>query len=237
MVKSELAMQVFISNIQGEEAHLREDESFHCARVVRKKVGDAIVVIDGKGFMSKATLVAVHDKKSVAKLDGAPLTGHQRDYYLQLCIAPTKHVDRTEWMLEKCIELGLDEISFFTSGNSERVHLKRERMVKIAESAVKQSLQAHIPVISDLIKFSDSLRFNQYDEKYIAHCGSGLKTELKSLAFAKKRTLVLIGPEGDFTPEEIPAAEAAGFKSLSLGENRLRTETAGLIVCAAAALS
>lgn len=229
-------MQVFIASIAGQEATLREDESFHCTRVLRKKAGDKIVVIDGRGFMSAAILTHLHDKKCTATLEGLPLVGHHREYFIHLCIAPTKHADRTEWMLEKCIELGLDAISFFTSGNSERVHLKHERMVKIAESAVKQSLQSTVPSISELMKFSDLLHLEGYDEKYIAHCNKGEKVELKSLPFTNKRTLILIGPEGDFTPEEIPAAEAAGFKSLSLGENRLRTETAGLLVCAAAAL-
>jgi len=230
-------MQVFIADIDGQEAILRADESFHCTRVLRKKIGDSIVVINGKGLMSGATLIQVHDKKCLAELTQPIASVKPPDYYLHLAIAPTKNLDRMEWMLEKVVELGIGEVTFFTSGNSERTHIKIERMVKIVESATKQCLRATIPTVNALSDFETLMALEGYDQKYIAHCYEGEKQNLYQVKFLSHRTLVIIGPEGDFTPNEVQLAQASGFKGLSLGASRLRTETAGLFVGAAAALS
>jgi len=226
----------FIANIVEQEAVLGPEESLHCCKVLRKKPGDAIQVIDGAGMFYEATLLVVSEKLCRAKLNGPGKAQDKRDYYLHLAIAPTKQIDRTEWMLEKAVELGIDEISLMRCHNSERTHLNADRMRKIIESAVKQSLQARIPKFQALIDFSVLLGEENYSQKLIAHCEPGDKLNIRQLHFKNQRSLVLIGPEGDFSNEEIKNALINGFQGLSLGETRLRTETAGLAVVQAAFL-
>jgi 16S rRNA (uracil1498-N3)-methyltransferase len=219
---------IFIGTINGNKAELTEEESLHCAKVLRKKAGDEITVINGSGTFFKARLETVGQKKCVAEImeekDSKP-----RNYYLHLAIAPTKQIDRIEWMLEKCVEIGIDEISFIQCKNSERVSLKVERMKKIVESAVKQSMQAYLPKVNELCSFKDILKVS-VDQKFIAHCDPSEKLNVRKIVFNNKKSLVLIGPEGDFTKEEIALAREYNFSALSLGENRLRTETAGLYI-------
>lgn len=177
----------------------------------------------------KARLTQVHEKQCVAEI----LEAEQRTprtTRLHLAIAPTKQIDRIEWMLEKCVELGIEEISFIQCHNSERTNLKEERMQKIAESAMKQSLQAFLPKVNGLVKFEHILRVPAH-LRFIAHCYPGIKTQLKTVDFTGQTALILIGPEGDFSELEISQAITGGFQALDLGTNRLRTETAGLSVC------
>lgn len=229
-------MNIFIANIQGQKAELRSDESWHCAKVLRKKTGDAIRLIDGSGFYYEAVLETVSDKRCIAVVQGPGTFQKPSNYYLHLAIAPTKNIDRIEWMLEKCVEIGIQEISFFISKNSERQVLKMDRIVGIVESAVKQSLQTRIPIVHPLADLKSILSANWDAEKWLAHCEDADKTNIRTINFNEKKNLILIGPEGDFTPAEVKLALDNGFKGLSLGENRLRTETAGLYVCQAANL-
>jgi 16S rRNA (uracil1498-N3)-methyltransferase len=222
---------IFIGSINGSKAELTEEESLHCAKVLRKKVGDEITVIDGSGTFFKARLEIVGQKKCVAEILERK-SSRPRNYYLHLAIAPTKQIDRIEWMLEKCVEIGIDEISFIQCKNSERVNVKIERMKKIVESAVKQSMQANLPKINELSSFKDVLK-NTADQKFIAHCEASEKTNIRKISFVNKKSLILVGPEGDFTSEEIKLAKENNFLALDLGENRLRTETAGLYICQA----
>ncbi len=228
-------MNIFIATINNNTALLRADESWHCAKVLRKKSGDEISVIDGKGNMFRGTLEVVNEKSCSVKIIEGPIKQATRNYYLHLLIAPTKQIDRIEWMLEKAIEIGLDEITFIQCRNSERTVIKTDRMQKIVESAVKQSLQSMIPTVNELTDFKQSVKLTA-GQKLIAYCGEGEATPVTSVDFKNKRSCIMIGPEGDFTPEEFQLALENGFKGLSLGTNRLRTETAGLYAVQAASL-
>lgn len=223
-------MNVFIANINGDRAVLITEESWHCARVLRKKTGDKIHLIDGKGHSFEAELSFVSEKKCEAKILSGPVEQKKHPYFLHLAIAPTKQIDRIEWMVEKCVEIGIDEISFIQCKNSERVNVKTERILKIVESAVKQSLQAYIPKVNELTPFNKFVQDGTGDIKLIAHCEKAEKKVFKSFDIKNKSILILIGPEGDFSPDEIQLAIKNNFEALSLGENRLRTETAGLYV-------
>ncbi|MBL7931957.1 MAG: 16S rRNA (uracil(1498)-N(3))-methyltransferase [Bacteroidia bacterium] len=229
-------MNIFIAEIKDNKAVLTEEESWHCARVLRKKAGENIRLIDGKGSFYDATIEVVNDKKTTAHISAGPFQQKIRPYTLHLAIAPTKNIDRIEWMIEKAVEIGIDEISFVQCKNSERTVLKKDRILKIVESAVKQSLQAFIPKVNELKPLKNFLSDVTADQKLIAHCFESQRQNIKEISFEGKTTLVLIGPEGDFTEEEVNESKKHNFRSLSLGENRLRTETAGLYVCQAASL-
>jgi 16S rRNA (uracil1498-N3)-methyltransferase len=206
--------------------------------VLRKKAGEILRLIDGNGNFYDAVLSVVSEKSCLAEISSGPHPQKKRDYYLHLAIAPTKQIDRIEWMLEKAVEVGIDEISFIQCQNSERVVMKHERVMKIVESAVKQSLQARIPKMNELVPLKNFLSGNKCDQSFIAHCGDGEKQSLKKIDFKNRSTLLLIGPEGDFTDAEVLQAKEKGYIALDLGDNRLRTETAGLYsVMAASVLS
>ena len=223
-------MNIFIATINHTIAELTAEESWHCTKVLRFNAGDEIGLIDGKGNFYEGQLSVVNEKKCVANITFGPRTQNKHPYYLHLAIAPTKNIDRMEWMVEKAVEIGVDEITFVRCKNSERTVIKEDRLIKIAESAVKQSLQAFIPKINPLVNVTDILKIKS-DLKFIAHCEEETKKHLKSFDLKNKSSLVLIGPEGDFSTEEITLAKTADFSEISLGENRLRTETAGIYVC------
>jgi 16S rRNA (uracil1498-N3)-methyltransferase len=229
-------MNIFIATVEQKLATLTSEESWHCAKVLRKKTGDKIQLIDGIGNFYEGVLEIVSDKKCTANLTSGPILQEKRNYYLHLAIAPTKQIDRIEWMIEKAVEIGIDEISFISCKNSERTVIKIDRIIKIVESAVKQSLQAYLPKINDLTSFKEIINSKEADQKLIAHCYNEEKNDLKQMEFKNKSTLVLIGPEGDFSMDEVDIALKNNFKAVSFGSNRLRTETAGLYVCQAASL-
>lgn len=222
-------MNIFIADIKDKTAILTPEESWHCAKVLRYKVNDAVEVIDGKGNFYKGVLQSVHEKQCLVNISEGPISQVKHLYYLHLAIAPTKQIDRIEWMIEKAVEIGIDEISFIKCKNSERVNLKIERIQKIVESAVKQSKQAMIPKVNELRDVKQLFALNT-GIKLIAHCEEGDKLTLKNIDCKGNEVLVLIGPEGDFSNDEIETALKCGFKPISLGETRLRTETAGLYV-------
>lgn len=229
-------MNIFIATVEQKLATLTSEESWHCAKVLRKKTGDNVQLIDGMGNFYEGILELVSDKKCTANLTSGPILQEKRNYYLHLAIAPTKQIDRIEWMIEKAVEIGIDEISFISCKNSERTVIKIDRIIKIVESAVKQSLQAYLPKINDLTSFKEIINSKEVDQKLIAHCYNEEKNDLKQMEFKNKSTLVLIGPEGDFSMDEVDIALKNNFKAVSFGSNRLRTETAGLYVCQAASL-
>lgn len=228
-------MNIFIAHITNNTAELTAEESWHCTKVLRFKAGEKIHLIDGLGHFYEAELSVVNEKKCLATVLSGPKTQVQHPYYLHLAIAPTKNIDRMEWLIEKAVEIGIDEITFMRCKNSERTVIKEDRLIKIAESAVKQSLQAFIPKLNGLTNFTDVIQ-TEADLKFMAHCEESTKKTLKDFELKNRKSLVLIGPEGDFSHEEISQAKTAGFSELSLGSNRLRTETAGLYVCNAFAL-
>jgi 16S rRNA (uracil1498-N3)-methyltransferase len=226
-------MNTFVAQVEGKAATLLPEESFHCAKVLRMKSGEKLRLIDGTGNAFVAELVLVSDKKTTAVIIEGPLPDLNRNYSLHLAIAPTKQIDRIEWMLEKCVETGIDEVTFLSCKNSERKSINVNRLEKIALSAVKQSLQAKIPKMHDMVKLSHFLKKHFDGNKFIAHCGEGAKEDIRKMNFAGTKNIALVGPEGDFGSDEIAEAAQAGFKTISLGPNRLRTETAGLFICQA----
>ena len=229
-------MNIFIASIQNNNAELTPEESWHCTKVLRKKMGDVIHLIDGQGNFFEGTLSIVSEKLCEAIITKGPVPQPKRSYYLHLAVAPTKQIDRVEWMLEKAVEIGIDEISFIECKNSERTVVKMDRIAKIVESAVKQSLQAFLPKINDLQSFKNCVKTSVSEQKLIAHCFDMHKTDIKTIDFKNTSSLILIGPEGDFTIEEVEMASQSDFKAISLGYNRLRSETAGLYACQAVSI-
>ncbi len=205
--------------------HLDADESRHAIKVLRLKIGQGINLIDGGGTFYKATITNENHRKCefeiTEKREEAKRAG-----YRHIAIAPTKNLDRTEWFVEKAVEIGVDRISFILTKNSERKVLKTERLVKKAISAMKQSIKASLPVIDEMKSLKEFLKTNDNENKFIAYVDFDNPIELKSVV--AESNLVLIGPEGDFTPDEVELAVESGFQNVSLGQSRLRTETAGI---------
>ncbi|MDO5105283.1 16S rRNA (uracil(1498)-N(3))-methyltransferase [Capnocytophaga sp.] len=209
------------------------EESQHIVKVLRKKEGDLLYVTNGKGWLFETQIALASPKKcevSILKYEYKT----PRSYYLHLVVAPTKMNERYEWFLEKAVEIGVDEITPIICHHSERQVIKNERFEKIIQSAMKQSLQCFLPKLNVAVASADFFQQMKNDDsaKFIAHCQEGTKylfsNRLKP--FPEKIT-VLIGPEGDFSTEEIKMALQGYFLPISLGDNRLRTETAGIVAC------
>jgi 16S rRNA (uracil1498-N3)-methyltransferase len=226
-------MNTFFGIIQNNVAILNEDESLHCVKVLRHKVGDIIQVIDGNGTRAIGKIEAAHAKQCAVSLIEKEVVKQTRKYKLHIAIAPTKNIERIEWFVEKAVEIGIDEISFIKCKNSERTVIKDDRLKKVAEAAVKQSQQAYIPKINPLIDFKEFIKKNISDVKLIAHCEKESKHHIKQFITTTKTFTVLIGPEGDFTKDEIALALSLNYVPVALGDSRLRTETAGLFACGA----
>jgi 16S rRNA (uracil1498-N3)-methyltransferase len=225
-------MQLFyVPNISGTEVILDETESKHAVRVLRLSEGAQLQLVDGSGGFYKAQISDANPKKCKLKIIETTLEFGKKDFKLHIAIAPTKNNDRFEWFLEKCTEIGIDEITPLLSDHSERKIIKPERLEKILVSAMKQSVKAYLPKLNELCTFKNLLAKSESSDKYIAHCNEGEKTHLKNAISQQKDVLILIGPEGDFSPEEVELAKASGFQEISLGAARLRTETAGIAAC------
>lgn len=225
-------MQLFyVPTISGAEVILDETESKHAVRVLRLSEGDEIELVDGKGGFYKAKITSAHPKKCKLSIVESETGFGKKDFRLHIAIAPTKNIDRTEWFLEKCTEIGIDEITPLLSEHSERKVIKPERLEKILVSAMKQSVKAYLPKLNELTKLSDLLQQSKEPKKFIAHCNDGNKPHLKDVVKQGDDVLILIGPEGDFSPEEVEQAKKKGFEEISLGSARLRTETAGVVAC------
>ncbi|RBQ05277.1 16S rRNA (uracil(1498)-N(3))-methyltransferase [Pedobacter miscanthi] len=211
---------------------LNEEESKHCVRVLRVAVGSVVNLVDGKGGFYTAEITSDNPKKVSLSILNVEKEFHKRNHYLHIAVAPTKNIDRIEWFLEKATELGIDEITPIITDRSERRIVKEDRLNKVITSAVKQSIKAYHPKLNDAISFNDFLKEPFEGEQLIAHCiDNGEKQYISKLVAPHQKYLILIGPEGDFTPEEVNLALNKGFKALTLGDNRLRTETAALAVC------
>lgn len=209
--------------------YLDEDESRHCIKVLRKQTGDPIDLTDGKGYFYRAQITHADPRQCTfsirEKTKPAPKT-----FGIQIAIAPTKNTDRMEWFVEKAVEIGVDKISLIECRNSERSFLKTGRLTKVAISAMKQSLKALLPVIEEPIAVEHLIK-STTAERFIAHVDPANPLHLKDAAKPGRQYVVLIGPEGDFTAEELAVAADHGFTKVSLGGSRLRTETAGLAAC------
>lgn len=226
-------MQLFLSELINEkdkQFSFPKDESKHIVRVLRKNIGDFLHITNGKGILFKAQICLASNHNCVVDIiDTKEFIKHQ--YYLHIAIAPTKNNDRLEWFLEKATEIGIDEITPIICENSERKTIKKERLYKIVKSAMKQSLQYHLPKLNDAISFKEFLVQKQKGNLFIAHCETQDKNELKNEVKPQQEQTILIGPEGDFSNKEIELALKNQYKPVSLGNNRLRTETAGIAAC------
>lgn len=225
-------MQLFYTpDIKTNIYTLNEIESKHCIKVLRQKVNDHIQLIDGKGNFYEAKIIEPNPKKCIVEIVETTRDFGKRNHYLHIAIAPTKNIDRFEWFLEKATEIGIDEITPILCEHSERKTIKAERLEKIIVSAIKQSIKAYKPKLNDLTNYSDFIRQNFNGVKYIAHCEENKKNLLKDAYNKGQNVIILIGPEGDFSPDEIEFAKQNNFQEISLGESRLRTETAGVVAC------
>jgi 16S rRNA (uracil1498-N3)-methyltransferase len=218
-------------NSSHSQYFLNEEESKHAIRVMRLEKDDEVQLIDGKGGLYLAGILDAHPKRTILQIKSVITEFNKRNHYLHIAISPTKNIERVEWFLEKATEIGIDEISLIICQRSERKEAKAERLNKIITSAIKQSLKAYHPVLNEPLSFNQLITKPFTGQKFIAHCEAGEKANLRDELLLHGNCLVLIGPEGDFTPNEIDTALNNDFKAITLGESRLRTETAALEAC------
>ena len=212
---------------------LPESESGHAVRVLRHAAGDAIEVVDGRGNLYRCSIISAHHKGCAVEINEVIELPKVWRPKITLAAAPTKNMDRMEWLVEKLVEIGVDEFIPVRCARSERKDLKTERLEKIAVSAMKQSLKAVLPEISPLIPLKEFLAaIPAATQCFVGYCDENTERKLLSRTLKPDTdTAILIGPEGDFTPEEIDACRQAGFVPVTMGDNRLRTETAALVGC------
>ncbi len=215
---------------------LSEEESQHAVRVLRLQAGDELEVVDGAGGYYRAVITNPHPKHCEFQIKETITEYGKRDYRLHIAIAPTKNIERLEWFIEKCTEIGVDEITPILCRFSERKIIKPERLEKIIVSAAKQSLKAFYPILNPMCSFRDFIQQTTVSQKFIAHCYEQDKQLLQQVYQKSSDAVILIGPEGDFSPEEVQAAIQHQFQPVSLGSSRLRTETAGIAACHTVAL-
>lgn len=227
-------MQLFFNSELTEndkQVSFSKDESRHIAKVLRKNPGDSLHITNGNGLLFKARLSLVSAKQCAAEIEVVEASPPP-PFHLHLAVAPTKMNDRYEWFLEKATEIGISEITPIICEHSERRHIKSERFNRIITTATKQSLRAWKPRLNEAVSFAEFLsEENKAELKCIAHCESSKKTGPEELIQKGKSVCILIGPEGDFSSEEINLAVEKGFQPIHLGENRLRTETAAIVAC------
>jgi len=225
-------MHIFYTpQIANGQCTLSEEESKHCIKVLRLVPGDKVSLIDGVGGYHTAEIADPNPKRCTLNIIDTINNYEQRPYRIHIAIAPTKNIDRTEWFVEKAVEIGIDEITMLVSQHSERRNVNIDRIDKIIVSAMKQSVKAYKPILNDATPFNDFVKTERAGRKMIAHCIDSEKHPLKSMVDETSEYTVLIGPEGDFSPEEVALAEANGYSCIDLGPYRLRTETAALVAC------
>lgn len=225
-------MQLFFSeNLDTDIIALSPEESKHCVRVLRKTVGDKVFFTDGRGRLAEAVLISDNKEECVAQISKITENYGERTVKFHLAVAPTKNHDRMEWLVEKAVEIGAEKISFIICDHSERKKVDAARLMRIAVSALKQSNTAYLPVIEQIF-LKDFFRKYDKGRKLIASCESDTSLQLAELSFQKdEEVIVLIGPEGDFSSEELRLASECGYAEVKLGSRRLRTETAALFAC------
>ena len=229
---------------------LPEEESAHCVQVLRMQAGDRIHITDGRGTIYEAEITTPHRKHCAFRILSSERPAPMHEGRVHIAIAPTKSMDRLEWMIEKCVEMGVDEITPVLCRYSERKTVNTERLQKILVSAAKQSLKATFPILHPLTPVTELITNAPEQDKLIAHCmsesdetdvqshyaASASKFALQNCITRGNSVIILIGPEGDFSEQEVNDALAGGWKPVSLGRARLRTETAGLVACHTALL-
>lgn len=226
-------MQLFYSpeiNSESNEFTFDKEESKHIVKVLRKTEGAILHITNGKGFLFTSEIILASEKKCIVKITQIH-KDTERCFKIHMVVAPTKMNDRYEWFLEKAAEIGVDEITPIICDHSERKIIKTERFDKILISAMKQSNQLFLPVLNEPIKLSDFLNKEISGQKFIAHCEETSKRELKEQVILNESYTLLIGPEGDFSSNEINKALEKGYLPAALGATRLRTETAAIVGC------
>ena len=220
----------YVHDISG-RWELSEEEAAHALRVLRIAVGDALDITDGRGNLYRTEVASIAGKHCYVKaVEPVPVPKNWNGTF-HLAIAPTKNMDRIEWLAEKATEIGLDAITFLNCRFSERKVVKCDRVERIVVSAMKQSLKYCKPVVGEITDFKRFVAEERPGAKFIAHCHEGERVLLKEVMQAGEDVTLLVGPEGDFSPEEVELAIKAGYRPVSLGSSRLRTETAGLVGC------
>ncbi len=219
---------VFYNPDIAQSRQLTEQESQHCVKVLRMKEGDKLAVVDGAGKIYTCRLVQAHPKHCLVQILGVRETTKNRSFGIHIAFAPTKQMERNEWFVEKAVEMGVDRFTPLHCAFSERKEIKTDRLGKIMIAAMKQSQQAFLPVLDEMTRFNSFVSQPIVGQKYIAHCYEWDKSALSKICRKEENTTLLIGPEGDFSEAEVKLAIENGFVPISLGSNRLRTETACL---------
>jgi len=224
-------MFFYAPDINSSRYALNEEESAHAIQVLRHKADDEVTLVDGRGGYYRACITDPHHRHC-----GVEVLEHQteygkRSYRLHIGIAPTKNIDRFEWFVEKTTEIGIDEITPLLCTQSERKQINTERMRRIMIAAMKQSRKAYLPQLNEMTTFNKWAETATGSHRYIAHCGGGERLSLKTPFLVGQEITIGVGPEGDFSIYEVAHAMMLGFKGVSLGASRLRTETAGVAAC------
>lgn len=224
-------MLFYDENLDSQDTFiLNEIESQHAVKVMRLKYGDDIEITNGRGKLYHAQIVEANYKKCLIKIISSEIIERQRKYMLHIAIAPTKNIERLEWFIEKSIEMGIDRITPIICNFSERKNVKKDRLDKIAIAAMKQSLNYHKPQIDEAVEFSEFIKTEKSEKKFIAHC----KAERNFVNFElANEYLFLVGPEGGFSVQEVDLAVKNGYSKIKISNTRLRTETAGVMISSA----
>ena len=226
-------MQLFFTtDLRGNLAYFDDTESRHLTQVLRRKAGDTVHFTDGQGHLFSGEIIEVGKRTCVVALKETTIDFGARPFRLHIAIAPTKNMDRFEWFLEKAAEIGIDEITPLICKRSERTVVKTERLKGVLASAMKQSLKAYLPIINEAVDFQQFMKQTfREEQKFIAYCNDAQRNPLSKIYQKPKNCVILIGPEGDFTEAEVATAFKQNFVGVSLGNSRLRTETAGVVAC------
>lgn len=223
---------IFYAPNINDSSFLSEEESAHAIRVLRLDCGEKIELVDGLGNFYEAEIIFPHHKRCEVRIINKYENFNTFPFHLHIAIAPTKNMDRLEWFVEKATEIGISEITPLLCRYSERKVIKLERLNKILISAMKQSKKATLPILNEMISFDKFIKSKQSsDNCFIAHCYNQNKQSLSQLYHRGSDATIVIGPEGDFSEEEVESALNNGFSPITLGESRLRTETAGIVAC------
>lgn len=223
-------MELLVDESFDGKQPLCEDESRHCISVMRHRVGDIVIVTNGRGKVYTCRIAVADSKKCLLTIESVQEMP-QPKHHLHMAVAPTKNTDRFEWFVEKATEMGVSEITPIVCEHSERIRLRTDRLKRLVVAASKQSLKYYLPIINEPIEAKELINKSAENQRYILHCEENEKQHLFNMVEPQKSSLVLIGPEGDFSEKEISLAKTKGFKEATLGEERLRTETAAMVAC------
>ncbi|PVX51907.1 16S rRNA (uracil1498-N3)-methyltransferase [Balneicella halophila] len=218
-------------DLENKEHILPQEEAKHAIRVLRMREGDSLLLTNGKGYLIKSRINSIEGKKCIVTFDEAP-EKRKQPYKLHMAIAPTKNINRYKWLLEKATEIGVSTITPILTSHSERRNVNLARLEKILVAAMKQSQKAYLPILVEMTMFNEFVTKEQKGLLYLAHCDTEFSRESLVASYEKgKEATIMIGPEGDFSKEEIQYAINKGFQSIHLGNSRLRTETAAVVAC------